>query len=146
MFNRIFRSKFFDKKFLKTHKNMLVIEQCRFYHILFFFIFCINLSLSHLQRHFDAIAAVEFWKYCGKSRNCSWWAISPLATMFSTSFNNYAIFYGNFSGFCHYVLVCCRFVVCEKGLNIHYFSSFHLHFMLLFNPFLNTENLQQTTK
>ena len=53
-----------------------------------------------------------------------WWAISPLATMLSTLFNNWTIFYGDFSGFCHYVfkVVCCRFAVCRiicmKGLNV----------------------------
>ena len=41
-----------------------------------------------LQTHFDAIAADDFWKHCGQKGNCSWLAISPLATMFSTLFNN----------------------------------------------------------
>ena len=38
--------------------------------------------------------------------------------MFSTLFN---IFYGDFSGFCHYVfkVIYCSFVVCVKGLNMH---------------------------
>ena len=45
-------------------------------------------------------------------------AISPLATMFSTLFNNKTIFYGDFSGFCHHVfkVVCWKFVECGKGL------------------------------
>ena len=42
-------------------------------------------SLSHLLLHFDAIAADDFWKHCGQRWTCSWWAISPLATIFSTS-------------------------------------------------------------
>ena len=62
--------------------------------------------------------ADAFWKHCGLGWNCSWWAISPLASMFSTLCNNYAIFYWNFSGFWHFIfkVVCCRFVVCGKGL------------------------------
>ena len=43
---------------------------------------------SYLQTHFDAIAADIFWKHCSQMWNCSWWAISSLATMFSTLFNN----------------------------------------------------------
>ena len=50
------------------------------------------LTLSHVQTHFDAVAADDFWKHCGQRWICSWWAISPLATMFSTLFNNWAIF------------------------------------------------------
>ena len=60
--------------------------------ILKFWIFCkcskCLLTLSHLQTHFDAIAADDFWKHCGQRWNCSSWAISPLATMSSTLFNN----------------------------------------------------------
>ena len=54
-----------------------------------------------------------------------WWAISPLATMFSILFNNKAIFYGDFSGFCLYVfkVVCCRFVLCWKGYDSNLKSS-----------------------
>ena len=76
------------------------------------------LTLSYLQTHFDATAAENFWKHCGQRWICSSWAISPLATMFSTLFNNKAIFYGDFWGFCHYVsrFVCCRSVVCGEGL------------------------------
>ena len=48
----------------------------------------IHLTLSHMQTHYEAIAADDFWKHCGQGQNCSWWAISPLATMFSTSFDN----------------------------------------------------------
>ena len=47
-------------------------------------------------------------------------AKGPLITLFSTLFNNEAIFYGDFSGFGHYVfkVVCCRFVVCGKGVKV----------------------------
>ena len=31
----------------------------------------------------------EFWKHCDKKINCSWWTMSPFATMFSTVFSNY---------------------------------------------------------
>ena len=39
--------------------------------------------------------------------------------MFLTLLNNLAIFYGDFSGFWHYVfkVIYCRFVVCGKGLS-----------------------------
>ena len=46
------------------------------------------LTLSRLQTHFDAIAADDFFKNCDQRWNCSSWAISPLATLFSTLFNN----------------------------------------------------------
>ena len=41
-----------------------------------------TLTLSQRYMHFDTIAADNFWKHCGQRWNCSWWAISPLATMF----------------------------------------------------------------
>ena len=41
-----------------------------------------------MQTLFDAIAADDFWKQCGQRWNCSWWAISLLATRFSTLFTN----------------------------------------------------------
>ena len=60
--------------------------------------------------HLCRTAADDFWKHCGKRRNCSSWAISHFATMamFSILFNNYTFIYGEF--------LCFRFVVCGKGL------------------------------
>ena len=85
------------------------------------------LTLSRLQTHFDAISAGDFWKHCGQRWNCSWWAISPFAIMSLTLFT---IFYGDFSGFCHYVykVVSYRFVVCGEGLRVCLHTK---HFMRL---------------
>ena len=49
--------------------------------------------------HIDAFwsAAKNFWKHCGKRRNCSKQTISPFVTMFSTLFNHYINIYGQFS-------------------------------------------------
>ena len=77
-----------------------------------------DLTLSHSETHSDTFAADDLWKRCDKRRNCSWWAISPLATMFSTLFNDYTLICGDISHFCQYVfkVVSCIIVVCGKGL------------------------------
>ena len=77
------------------------------------------LTLSYLQTHFYAIAADDFWKHCGQRRNCSWWAISPLATMFQLYLTVKLSFMQMFRVFATFVfeVICCRFVVHGKGLN-----------------------------
>ena len=46
--------------------------------------------LSHSTiRVIAAFAADAFWEHNEKSRNCSWWAISPIVTMFTILFNNH---------------------------------------------------------
>ena len=42
------------------------------------------------------VSAVQvFWKHCGKRRNCSWRAISPFPTVFSTHLENFLPFSSN---------------------------------------------------
>ena len=43
-----------------------------------------KLSISEIQTRSDASSADNPWKHCDKRGNCSWWAISPFSTMFST--------------------------------------------------------------
>ena len=72
--------------------------------------------------HTDAV-----WLLCsrwlenpfGNRRNCSKWAISPFASMFSTLFNYHTFIYRYFSYFRKDVfeVFCCRFIVCIKGFN-----------------------------
>ena len=50
------------------------------------------LTLPHLQTLSDAYAADDFWKFCGKRRNCSCWN-SPFAIMISTLFTYYNCIY-----------------------------------------------------
>ena len=50
----------------------------------------------NLFPHADASVADDFSKHCDKIRNCSYWAISPFATMFSTLVNNYLLIYRDF--------------------------------------------------
>ena len=88
------------------------------------------LTLSHIQMFSDA-PATDFWKHCGKWRNCSSWAISPFATMFSTLFNNLVFLYSYFPLFCIDVfkVICCRFAVCGKELRNSFWGfsqCFHL--------------------
>ena len=64
----------------------------------------------------------NFRKYSGKWGNCSWWAISPFARMFSTLiYLNYAFFKRILPSFWRYVfnVVCCRNDVCGKGLKVY---------------------------
>ena len=73
-------------------------------------------------------------------------AISPLARIILTLFNNKAIFYGDLSGFCHYVfkVVCCSFVVCGKGLNSNLTEMtivFERDNITCLNPFPHIETL-----
>ena len=88
------------------------------------------LSLSHM-REFPTIktltlfllnpfpAADDCWKHCDKSRNCSIRTISSFVTMCSTFFSNNTYILSDFLGFCLDVfkVVCCRFVICGKGLS-----------------------------
>ena len=57
--------------------------------------------------------------------NCSWWAVSPFATMFSTLFSNYTYIYRTFSCFCLVVfkVVCCTFAACVDGLLYYLHTS-----------------------
>ena len=50
------------------------------------------LTHSHTMTPFDAPGKQAFWKYCGKRRNCSKWAISPFPTVFSTCLDNFLPF------------------------------------------------------
>ena len=76
---------------------------------------------KHFPRYrcfFDTFAADDFWKHFGKWRNCSLWAISHFATMFSTLFNNCSFVYREFPYFWLNVfkVVCCICAVHRKGL------------------------------
>ena len=44
---------------------------------------------SHTMTPFDAPGKQAFRKHCGKRRNCSWRAISPFPTVFSTHLDNF---------------------------------------------------------
>ena len=65
----------------------------------------------------DTSAAEDFLKHCGKTINCSWWAISPYQIIIS----HWAEY------FCLNVfkVVSCRFVVSGKGLRF-YLHKFYL--------------------
>ena len=52
----------------------------------------------------DASAVDDFWKYCKKMRNCSWWIISPFIAMFSALFNSSIFTYRDFKYSCLYDL------------------------------------------
>ena len=53
------------------------------------------LTLSQTSPDFYVSAVEVFWKHCGKRRNCSWRAISPFPTVFSTHLENYLPFSSN---------------------------------------------------
>ena len=71
------------------------------------------------------------WRICNrrhlkrrcKRRNCSWWKISPFATMFSSLFNNLNLIYRDLLNLSKDVfkVVFCRFAVCGKWLNPYKF-------------------------
>ena len=67
----------------------------------------------------DASVADDLRKHDDKRWNCSWWVIPILASMFSTLSNNFTSIKRNCSYFWLQVckVICCRFVVCGKGLN-----------------------------
>ena len=44
---------------------------------------------------FTCLQYKSFEKRCGKRRNCSWWAISPFPTVFSTRLDNFLPFSSN---------------------------------------------------
>ena len=78
-----------------------------------------KLTISHLQTHFDANSSRHLLKtVCPKVKLPMMSNFSFGHNVFNFSFNNLAIFYGSFSGFCHHVFkfVCCRFAVCGKRL------------------------------
>ena len=55
------------------------------------------LNLSQTSPGFYVYAVQVFWKHCGKRRNCSWRAISPFPTVFSTYqiLENFLLFSSN---------------------------------------------------
>ena len=50
------------------------------------------LTLSQTSPGFYVSAGQVLWKQCGKRRNCSWRAISPFPTVFSTRLGNFLSF------------------------------------------------------
>ena len=77
-------------------------------------------------------AADDFLNHCGKRRNGpNDEQFLTFATMISTLFNTDTIIYRHFLPFVldNFKVVCCRFIVCGKGLN----------------PVSDKANLQQTT-
>ena len=81
---------------------------------------------SHTMTPFDAPGKQAFWKHCGKRRNCSWRAISPLPTVFSTRLQNFLLFSSNLklsSANC-FKLNQSKIVLSGKGLKWY----------ILFNP------------
>ena len=65
------------------------------------------------------MSALLFCKHCDKSRNCSKQEISPFVTKFSTL----SVIIPSFSDIFHiffyvFKVVCCRYVLCGKGLNM----------------------------
>ena len=66
---------------------------------------------------FNVSAAGDCWKYCGKRRSCSWWAISHFATILSTLFTSYTCIYRDIQYFdmAFFKVDCYRFIVCGKG-------------------------------
>ena len=50
------------------------------------------LTLSQTSPGFYVSAVKVFWKHCGKRRNCSWRAISPFPTVFSTRLETFLPF------------------------------------------------------
>ena len=63
-----------------------------------------------------------FWHLCSRrvlktlrqNGNCSWWALTPFATMFTTHCSNFTFINGDFQYFWldDFKYVCCIFVVC----------------------------------
>ena len=47
----------------------------------------------------DVSTADNNWKHCDKKKNCSYWAVSSFAVMFSTLFKYYTIVYRGFQYF-----------------------------------------------
>ena len=70
-----------------------------------------------------------FWRLCSRRLlktlwQCSKQAISPFAKVFSTWFNYYVIIYWDYLQFCEdFSVVCCRFAVCWKWLNLFNFQT-----------------------
>ena len=55
-----------------------------------------NLTLSQTSPVFYMSRIQVFWKHYGKRRNCSWWAIFPFPTVFSTHLENFLPSSSNF--------------------------------------------------
>ena len=73
---------------------------------------------SHTMTPFDAPGKQTFWKHPGKRRNCSYWAISPLPTVFSTRLEKFLLFSSNsklLSADC-FTLNLCKILSSGNGL------------------------------
>ena len=69
-------------------KLMAKIAQCSYSQL----ITLLQLTYSHTTTPFDASGKQVFRKHCGKRRHCSYRAISPFPTVFSTRLDNFLPF------------------------------------------------------
>ena len=75
--------------------------------------------------HTDAfwcLCCRRIWNHLGKGRNCSWWAITPFATLISTLRNNHTfihrddfLYFGPWSFQSHLLHICCFGGKCLKA-------------------------------
>ena len=93
------------------HNSLCIYWQCFYQSVPIFY--KIN-PFSYLHMRFDAFEADEFWKHCGKWRNCWRWAFSTFATMLSSLFDNYTFMHNS------------AFELCDLPL-ILFFSPMTLH-------------------
>ena len=63
-----------------------------------------GLTLFQTSPGFYMSAIQVLWKHCGKRRNCSWWAISPFPTAFSTHLGKFSAIFIKFE-----IVVCKLF-------------------------------------
>ena len=72
----------------------------------------VKFILSHIQTLSDVLSADEFWKHCGKKSNFS------LLPQYFQLFSIIKLSYRYILHFCwdDFKDVCCKFVVCGKGL------------------------------
>ena len=72
----------------------------------------------------DSSAADNFYQHCGKSRNCSQWALSQCFQLFLIIV---PLFIDIFHSFCQalFKVTCCKLVVCGKALNTRFYLTTH---------------------
>ena len=73
-----------------------------------------GLTLSQTSPGFYVSAVQVIWKHCGKRRNCSWRAISPFPTVFSTHLKNFLAF-SSYLKLWSAISLSLKFVVWERA-------------------------------
>ena len=85
-----------------------------YFFMIFYFSYYFNVVLNYMYKILnlsntlpEASPADNFWEHYGNIRNCSWWVVSPFATVFWTLFwRTYTSWFKGCTYYCSFVFIC----------------------------------------